>query len=144
MMALTMRDARPEDCDRVFAWNCTPEVRALSGDPRVIEMSEHVRWYERRLRARGPFWIVENEGVPVGVLRLDPTDAGTAISISLSPRARGLGIGRRAIAAACLAWNQPVIAVIRTTNIASRTCFEACGFEVTAEHDEFITYRWSP
>jgi hypothetical protein len=37
-----------------------------------------------------------------------------------------------------------VIAVIRTTNIASRTCFEACGFAITAEHDEFITYRWSP
>lgn len=137
-----MRDARPDDSDRVFAWNCSPEVRALSGDPRIIERSEHVRWYERRLR-HGLMWIIEDRGAPVGVVRLDPTGDTTKISIALSPKARGRGIGRRAIAAACASYGRPVDAVIRAGNAASRACFEAAGFALISVTENFVTYRWS-
>ncbi len=140
---ITMRDAQLDDCERVFAWNCAPEVRALSGDPRIIELADHTRWFQRRLRS-GPMWIVEDAGAPVGVVRLDPGGDVTWISIALAPEARGRGIGRRAIRAACEAYQQPIHATIRATNAASRACFEASGFTLTSVTGDLVTYRWSP
>lgn len=141
--AITMRDARIDDCDRVFVWNCAPEVRAMSGDPRIIELVDHRSWFQRRL-AGGPMWIVEASGAPVGVVRLDPGPDVTSISIALAPDARGRGIGRRAIQAACASYGQPVNATIRVRNFSSRACFEACGFVLTSVTEDLVTYRWSP
>lgn len=141
--AVTMRDARIDDCDRVFVWNCAPEVRALSGDPRIIALSDHRSWYKRRLSA-GPMWIIENKGAPVGVVRLDPGADITWISIALAPDARGRGIGRSAIRAACAAYAQPIYAAIRVHNTASRSAFEACGFVLSSVAEDLVTYRWSP
>lgn len=140
---LTMRDARIDDCERVFAWNCAPEVRALSGDPRIIELADHRVWYQRRLSG-GPMWIVEDGGLPVGVVRIDPGADITWISIALAPEARGRGIGRRAIRAACDAYAQPIYAAIRVRNSASRSAFEACGFVPCSVTEDLVTYRWSP
>ena len=141
--AITMRDARIDDCDRVFVWNCAPEVRAMSGDPRIIALSDHRSWFQRRLSG-GPMWIVEDDGAPVGVVRLDPGADVTVISIALAPEARGRGIGRRAIAAACASYARPIDATIRVRNSASRACFEACGFVLTSVTEDLVTYRWSP
>jgi len=141
--AITMRDARIEDCDRVFVWNCAPEVRALSGDPSIIKIADHRTWYQRRLSG-GPMWIVEDGGAPVGVVRLDPGPDVTWISIALAPDARGRGIGRRAIRAACETYGQPINASIRARNSASRTAFEACGFVLSSVTEDLVTYRWSP
>lgn len=136
---ITLRDARPEDSARVHAWNCAPEVRALSGDPRPVAFAEHTRWYRQRIRI-GAMWIIEHAGDPVGVVRID----GNKISIALAAEARGRGIGRHAIVAACAKRREPIVATIHTTNYASRACFEACGFAAYAEGDAFVSYRWSP
>lgn len=141
--AITMRDARIDDCDRVFVWNCAPEVRAMSGDPRIIELADHRSWFQRRLSG-GPMWIVEDNGAPVGVVRLDPGADVTWISIALAPEARGRGIGRRAIRAACEAYAQPIYASIRSHNTTSRSAFEACGFVLCTVTEALVTYRWSP
>lgn len=140
---ITMRDARIDDCDRVFVWNCAPEVRAMSGDPRIIALADHRSWFTRRLSG-GPMWIVEDDGKPVGVVRLDPGADVTWISIALGPDARGRGIGRRAIRAACDAYAQPIYASIRVHNTTSRNAFEACGFVLSSVTEELVTYRWSP
>jgi RimJ/RimL family protein N-acetyltransferase len=91
-------------------------------------------------------WIVEEDRVAVGVVRLDRIGTGDVarISIALASRARGRGIGRQAIAAACNAWNKPIVAEVLTANAASRTCFEACQFEAIHECDGLITYHWNP
>ncbi len=140
---ITMRDARIDDCERVFVWNCAPEVRALSGDPTIIKLADHIAWYQRRLSG-GPMWIVEDEGAPVGVVRLDPGPDATWISIALAPEARGRGIGRRAIRAACQAYGRPISASIRVRNTASRHAFEASGFVLSSVTEDLVTYRWSP
>jgi spore coat polysaccharide biosynthesis protein SpsF len=137
---ISLRDARPEDAQRVYAWNCAPEVRALSGDARPVAFTDHVRWFRKRLR-EPRMWIVEDLGVAVGIVRIDGDDA---ISIALDPAARGRGIGRRAIAAACALRDGAVVASIHQDNHASRACFEACGFAAFAQRDAFVTYRWSP
>ena len=136
---IALRDAQPDDAERVYAWNCAADVRAVSGDPRPVALADHVRWYRRRLRD-GAIWIIESDGEPLGVVRIDRD----ALSIALAPEARGRGIGRRAIAAACARRKEPIVATVRTTNTVSRACFEACGFAAVAMRDAFVFYRWSP
>jgi L-amino acid N-acyltransferase YncA len=136
-----LREATIDDCERVWAWNFAPDVRAVSNDPAIVQVAQHAAWYVHRLATGGPMWIVEEDGKGVGVIRID--DDGR-ISIALGAEARGRGIGKRAIAAACQAWARPVMATIQNTNQTSRACFEACGFVPQTATAEVVTYRWSP
>jgi len=140
LLPVALREARMADCDHVWQWNCAPDVRALSGDPSPVARPQHLSWYRARVASADPMWIVEENYHAVGVVRID---AGR-ISIALAPFARGRGIGRRAIATACTLFGQPVVAEILPTNVASRACFEACGFVRSGERAGFLTYTWSP
>lgn len=144
---VTLRPAGPDDARRVYEYNCTPEVRALSGNPAPVSIDQHARWYARRLAdPASPMWIVEENGEPVGVLRIDRHDHRDEprISIALAPAARGRAIGRRALVLACARWAAPVTAEIHESNAASRACFAACGFSRVGKRDAFDLYRWSP
>jgi RimJ/RimL family protein N-acetyltransferase len=141
---IALRAAAPADCELVWMWNFAADVRAMSGDPTIVELSSHAAWYGLRIAdATAPMWIVESARAPVGVVRID---ADGRISIALGADARGRGIGRRAITAACEAWGRTVTAEIRHDNAASRACFEACGFVAAADQRDadLITYTWSP
>jgi RimJ/RimL family protein N-acetyltransferase len=177
---ICLRTAALADCELVWMWNFAADVRAMSGDPTIIELSRHAAWYGRRIaETAAPMWIVEYTAppsggaagrgqaptveaarAPVGVVRID---ADGRMSIALGADARGRGIGKRAILAACAAWSRPVTAEIRHDNSASRACFEACGFVVQtappsggadgrgqappveqSRAADLITYTWSP
>lgn len=145
---VAIRPAAVADCERVWQWNFDPEVRRWSHSREHVPFVYHVLWYANRLeRDRGPMWIIEDARCPVGVVRIDAGDdpaEEAQISIAIASDARGHGVGRRAIAAACRAWGRSVSAEINTENRSSRSCFEACGFRLVVERDGFVTYRWEP
>jgi RimJ/RimL family protein N-acetyltransferase len=143
---VALRPARDADCERVWRWNFDPAVRAVSNRPEIVSLLHHAEWYTRRLAAGGPMWIVEERARPVGVVRIDaePGGDGGRLSIALGAEARGRGIGRHAVHAACRAWAQLVFAEVKTDNTPSRECFEACGFTRVAEIGGAVIYRWEP
>jgi len=143
---VALRLARPEDCETIWRWNFAAEIRAQSRQAEAVAFIEHARWFARRL-ADGvpPIWMIEEYHHGVGVVRLDPPYHGRArISIALVPFARGRGIGRAAVAAACLAWRRPIVAEIFADNAAGRACFEACGFRAIAACDGMVFTHWNP
>jgi len=152
--AVSLRGALPEDCERVWEWNFTPDVRARSVSRRIVTFAEHTKWFAKRVASvDAPMWIIEEHGIGVGVIRLDPiankwvTPARlqqSKISIALCEKARGRGIGSRAIAQACTKWRRPIVAEIQPDNIASIKAFAACGFKEIARNSELVTYRWHP
>ena len=145
---VALRAARLTDCELVWKWNFSPDVRAHSNDPRGVPYDEHARWFADRIELSSPIWIVDADDAPVGVVRLDrcpdPGPGAARISIALAPSARGRGIGRRAIALAAAAWAHPIVAEVAASNAASRACFEACGFVPSNQHGAVITYQWHP
>jgi UDP-2,4-diacetamido-2,4,6-trideoxy-beta-L-altropyranose hydrolase len=142
---VALRAAAAEDCAAIWRWNFAPDVRAGSRCTRNVPLADHARWFARALLAREPIWVIEEAGVGVGVVRLDAIGGGlTRISIALAANARGRGIGQRAVAAACHAWGQPIVAEIVAGNHASRACFEACGFCPLAGAGDLLTYHWDP
>ncbi|HEY0191395.1 MAG TPA: pseudaminic acid biosynthesis-associated methylase [Kofleriaceae bacterium] len=143
---LVLRPARLDDCDAIWRWNFAPEVRARSKRNEAVALTDHARWYARRLaEPREPIWVIEDHGAGVGVIRIDAIGGGLCrMSIALAAAARGRGLGRVAVAEACRAWGRPVLAEIFADNTASRACFEACGFRAIVECGDLITYHWDP
>ena len=143
---VALRPARPEDCEAVWRWNLAAEARARSHPAEAVAFIEHARWFARRLAdGDAPIWVVEEYHHAVGVVRIDPPDHGRArISIALAAFARGRGVGRAAIGAACRAWRRPIVAEIFADNAASRACFEACGFRAIACCDGIVFYHRDP
>ncbi|TMQ21112.1 MAG: GNAT family N-acetyltransferase [Deltaproteobacteria bacterium] len=125
---VALRRARPEDCEAIWRWNFAADVRAQSKRAEAVAFLEHARWFARRLAdGDAPIWVIEEYHHGVGVVRLDPPQHGRArISIALAAFARGRGVGRAAIAAACRSRRRPIVAEIFADNIASCACFEAC------------------
>ena len=146
VIIVALRDAIPEDCEQIWRWNFAPDVRARSRRAEAVAYAEHERWFTRRIAdGQEPMWVIEAEGAPVGVVRLDIVSSGLwRISIALTAEARGHGIGRWAVAATCRACAGPVVAEIFADNLASRACFEACGFRSVVECDGLLTYHWDP
>jgi RimJ/RimL family protein N-acetyltransferase len=135
-----LRKARLADCERVYRWNFAPDVRAMSKSTATVSLADHTRWYTSRIESESPIWIVTEDAIPLGVVRIDDG----RLSIALDPAARGRGIGKRAIFSACQLWFAPLLAEVMSTNVASRACFEACGFVAIANSNDVITYHWSP
>ncbi|TMQ16149.1 MAG: GNAT family N-acetyltransferase [Deltaproteobacteria bacterium] len=143
---VALRRARPEDCEAIWRWNFAADVRAQSKRAEAVAFLEHARWFARRLAdGDAPIWVIEEYHHGVGVVRLDPPQHGRArISIALAAFARGRGVGRAAIAAACRSRRRPIVAEIFADNIASCACFEACEFRPIAVEAGLVTYYWDP
>ncbi|HET9626313.1 MAG TPA: pseudaminic acid biosynthesis-associated methylase [Kofleriaceae bacterium] len=143
---VALRAATADDCEAIWRWNFAPDVRARSKRNEAVALADHAAWYQRRLAAaREPIWVITDGDAAVGVIRIDAIGDGLArMSIALAAEARGRGIGRAAIAAACRAWRRPVLAEIFADNRASRACFAACGFRVIVERGDLLTYQWDP
>ena len=146
LAVVMLRKATPADCEPIWSWNFAPDVRAMSKRTAPVELAAHTRWFMRRLAEdREPIWVIEAPTGPVGVVRLDIVGGGlTRISIALAAAARGHGFGRRAVTTACRRWGRPIFAEILADNLASRACFEACGFRSVVECDGLFTYHWDP
>ena len=146
VIVVVLRDATLDDCEAIWRWNFAPDVRARSRRSEAVAFAEHARWFTRRIAdGREPIWVIEAQAAPVGVVRLDVMGSGLwRISIALAAEARGRGIGRCAVGAVCRACAGPIVAEIFADNLASRACFEACGFRSIVECDGLLTYHWDP
>ncbi|MDP6721588.1 MAG: UDP-2,4-diacetamido-2,4,6-trideoxy-beta-L-altropyranose hydrolase, partial [Pirellulaceae bacterium] len=93
--SLALRPIQVEDCERLFRWQCAPETRRFARNAAPPSWPEHCRWFESRLKdGDSQSMIVEAERTPVGTVRLDPIEDGSAqeISIALAPEHFGKGI----------------------------------------------------
>ena len=148
---IALRKAAVHDCERVWQINFAPDVRAVSVTSEVVPYTAPARWFARRIvEASSPIWMIEDADAIVGVVRIDPVDRGNCgrISIAIDATARGRGIGRRAIAAACQRWGRALVAEIHPANLDSIACFTACGFiqrgDPHPSTHNLLSLTWSP
>jgi UDP-4-amino-4,6-dideoxy-N-acetyl-beta-L-altrosamine N-acetyltransferase len=96
-----LRPLEFSDGARVLAWRNLPDVARWMYTDHEITPPEHVRWLAGALNDdRRRFWIIEVEGLPVGLASLYQIDRehGTAYCASYlaNPSVRGRGIGSAA------------------------------------------------
>lgn len=136
---LYLRSATESDRELLFGWANNPEVRrsAIKHDP--IPWSDHVAWFTNRIHNPKTFIsILEADGLAVGQVRLELTvelelrGEVAVLDYSLDEVVRGRGWAGPMICSAVQAlrkhMNTPVMADVRTGNVASVRTLTQIGF----------------
>lgn len=146
---MNLRRARPGDEALVLRWRNEPTTRAASLSTGEIAPEQHHAWFSSKLAATDcVLFIIEEDGTPVGQLRLDRVSPDSAeVSIGLAPEARGRGLGREALRHAVreaqrLLAVKYLKALVKPDNASSLAAFAAAGFSVVAESTEAIELRY--
>ncbi len=131
--AVQLRSAEYVDAALMLDWQRDPETRRFARNPNVPTETEHRAWLRRKLAEPGClFTLVEHDGSPAGILRLD-RQAGARpayeISIVTAPAKRGRGIAPAALTLAReLAPGADLVAAVLPGNTASAALFERAGY----------------
>ena len=135
-MAVGVRPVTGEDELLLLEWANDPVTRAAGFSPDPIPLSVHRRWLARRLADPdvGRVWIGEEDGRPVGMVRVEPDDDGVlVVSVSVADAERGRGTSRPLLLAGLEGVGaadpgRRFRAWIRPSNGASVRLFRVAGF----------------
>jgi RimJ/RimL family protein N-acetyltransferase len=135
-VTVTVRPAGADDERLLLEWANDPAARAAGFSPDPIPPDVHHRWLARRLvdPSVGRIWIGEEDGRPIGMVRVEPADDDVlVVSVAVAREVRGSGRSRplleTGLAAARTAEpGRRFRAWIRPSNGASVRLFRGAGF----------------
>ncbi|HSG64176.1 MAG TPA: GNAT family N-acetyltransferase, partial [Gammaproteobacteria bacterium] len=98
----------------------------------------HRAWFRASLDGARALYVIERDGAPAGVARLDPISEREAeVSLTVAPGYRCRGIGKAALLALAERARErgvtELLARIRADNPHSQATFEHAGYECIAE-----------
>ena len=138
--SLQLRVASQEDALQLWQWANETATRHNSFTAEPISWISHQAWYAAKLTSPDTrLWILEVQKVPVGQIRYDRTDSGTArISFSIAPAYRGMGLGTQLLSlSADRAGRELKVDIVEgitfAENRASNHAYLKAGFEVVEE-----------
>ncbi|WP_374630851.1 UDP-2,4-diacetamido-2,4,6-trideoxy-beta-L-altropyranose hydrolase [Ferrovibrio sp.] len=140
---LHLRRALPTDSTRLLAWQTDPATRRFARDANPPDPAKHEAWYSAKLA--DPlclFHIVEQKGLPVGMLRLDwrKERQGFEVSIAIDPAQHGNGLGAAALHLARLLVPQENLwAYVKPENAPSLRVFAKAGYVASKEADWYFS-----
>lgn len=127
-----LRPMHAEDCQQLFQWQSIPEVRAYARNPEVPSWKDHQAWFFSALDSeRRQLFIVEYEGKPAGMVRLDALEEilSFEVSIIIDPQYHRSGIGVAALSLLRILWPEAnFMAEVLKGNSASQKLFEKAGY----------------
>lgn len=145
MSNLYLRKAELSDIDLYYEWANDPIVRSNSFNTEHIPYEEHVNWFNRVFqRDDVVLFVLMEDDMAVGQIRINITDAVAEISYSISSEFRGKGYGGIIVSLLIerikedLPGIKTVCARVKPNNVASLKVFEREGFakkEVVFELD---------
>lgn len=130
--SVTVRPATTDDAGRMHRWRNDPATRAVSRQAEAINWDSHITWLDRTLADPARTLMIGMVGqVPVGVIRFDTLDEGSAeVSLYLDPALVGLGLGKAMLLAGEAAvGSREVLAEVLDGNIGSARLFESAGYQ---------------
>jgi UDP-2,4-diacetamido-2,4,6-trideoxy-beta-L-altropyranose hydrolase len=133
--AIELRDARPEDSERVLEWRNAEVTRRYSHDPRPLSSCGHAAWFRDILQRTGSALLIgEAAGTEIGVLRYDFSGSECTVSVYLVPGQHGHGYGPRLLRAGhqWLRRRHPMVKRVRAevheANRSSVLAFRQAGY----------------
>ena len=132
---INMREASANDMAQILEWRNDARVRQFSRETAIIFPDAHQAWFQKVLNAKNRFLLIgESPSGPVGVVRFDQAGDWAAVSIYMTPRRLGSGLGANLLLDAenWLTANQPsiktIVAEVLDGNLASTELFLSTGY----------------
>ena len=131
---VVLRPANQSDCGILLQWRNDPRIRKNFFNSESVEEGEHRRWFNALLKDDNKILLI---GVlkekRVGQVRFDIHDKMAKISINVSPKLLGKGLGPYLITKGCAylfrkTRVKEVIAEIKPENEVSRKSFQYADF----------------
>ena len=133
---VTLRPVARMDRDLILAWQRNPITRRHFHERTPPSPTEHEAWFEtQRNDPKARLYIIEHDGTPSGVLRLDDADRqdtlpSLVVSIFVAPNFHRRGIGFAALHIVHDMWPEsPFLANVKADNEASQRLFKAAGYK---------------
>ena len=140
-MTIKLRLATLNDAD--FLLMCRNDIvtRLASSSADEVTREEHLKWLNSVINdpARKLYIAMENT-TPAGTVRADQQDDVTELSWTVSPDARGKGIGEKMIKILASQIKGSICARIKTSNIASINIAKSLGMELYKEEDDMLYF----
>ena len=90
-----LRRATIDDMDLIYDWANDPVVRSNSFNTNSIRYEDHQQWYKNVMEdASVLLYILMDDEIPIGQIRLNIQDSEAEISYSVSAEYRGKGYGK--------------------------------------------------
>lgn len=150
---MKFRCATPADSSLIYNWRVDPVSAENSVQKEFFSFEDHQQWYQAKLA--DPLCAIflfhfcdSDENQPLGVVRMDGGTEHTRMSIIVSPQFRRQGLAARMIRQITLHWRaehpEPILAIVKKDNVASRKAFERSGFQQDTagrfNEVDFVTY----
>jgi RimJ/RimL family protein N-acetyltransferase len=135
-MKIKLRKATKADAKLLWEWRNEKTSRESAFDSTPIPYRSHLQWFESKLKDANSIILIalNNEGIPIGQIRFDPSDNITAeVDVLVSEKYRGRGYGTDLIKLGCsqvFAQTEITIIIsrIKKSNITSIKAFSHAGF----------------
>ena len=142
---LTLTVVKKEDCDLIYNWANEPTVRKKSFNSEKITYEEHKKWFDTKLNDENcRMYILEIDGIKIGQIRVDIENEVAKLSYSIGKEHRGKGNGVIMLTLLEDKLIDEKVSIIRGLvkheNIASKKCFEKCGY-TKKEEEDYIVYE---
>lgn len=135
-MTIELREVNESDKVDLFRWRNHPDLMKYAFHPTPVSWEEHERWFAAKLNdPKTTLYIAYWEGQKIGTIRYDERDRGIFVSVTLGPDFLGKGFGSKLISSGTQQFlrekspDKPILAEIRSDNIASIKAFQKAGFE---------------
>ena len=94
-----LRPMLNEHCKQLYDWQQIPEIRKFARNPEPPQWEEHQQWFTSTIHnASRHLYVIEYEGEPAGMLRLDESAENIyEVSILIDPQYHGLGLATAAL-----------------------------------------------
>ncbi len=142
---LKLHPALLEDCELLFIWRNDPFTREMSHTTTEITRDDHNSWFEKTLNdpAR-KIYIAEEFGKAVGTVRTELKNGKCLLSWTVSPQARGKGVGKRMVALLVNSVKEAIVAEVKKENVASARIAEYAGLKLEREENGVFFYCRGP
>ena len=130
-----------DDAQLLFDWVNNSDVRRNSLITKRIAWDEHLKWIKSKLQSQSKIYILFNDKIPVGQIRLDFMNTFWAIDYSIDSKHRGNGFGKIIIKLAIKKFNKGDIlkAIVKNDNISSLKIFQKLEFDELLDKNSNIT-----
>lgn len=146
---MRLRKTEQQDMEQLLIWRNDPDVRKCSFHTDEISLDEHEKWFQATLHRDDVEWfILEEDGKPVGQIRLTYWYDELVISYSIDQQCRGRHLGQRIVELMeeAIKGNSELrkdgeyfMAYVKKENIASCRVFQTLGYQ-EEEQRKWIKY----